>query len=650
MHAEVTNTRNPDAALTPCRMCTLKVKKLKYKHTRTYLRDFLHRDESGNVCPQAACCWATTKAKTHQLFKITNVKSYNQFLIKAKKFGLKDSINTEFLNQAKTNRAIRLIIKDLADFSPNRLFNPFLQLKGFDGVLDTPVEILHVVLLGVVKYLARDLINGIHEKEKWKAIGRLESFSCTSLNIDSLKPKYLVQHVKSLIGRDFKILLQAAPFALIEFMDPEQKKVWLSLCRLTPLIFQTKIKDMEECLSALQSHIDDFLYHLIGSTAQWINKPKIHMLLHLVESIRRFGPASLVSTEKFESFNGVLRKGSVHSNRQAPGRDLATSFDSYGNIRFVVLGGVVYDKVTGSVREIGHIVTSFFNNNEVIRKSLGYSSAASHPLEASAFPFKTPASLGEEDKTSIPVGLRDGNESANIGQIPQLQMNKHDKLQKGVFVAVANRGIFARVFTFGNHNPSLCPLKKTKALRMEHQQTAAKTWQVEHTDTRHFLINSASLHDVDLHRTISDVSVPILTADDWLDAMTRGLEVWNDFGDNWSSDGLVTSGDEVYGGDVMGRLAAVDLSASTARRIPSESQGQTIPIPGEQGDNAPGEAAVGTGAGPVEDGLHSDDAEGSTDNGLHSEDADGSTDRGSLPSESSAIDSSEAEDSDGGSD
>ncbi|KNF03645.1 hypothetical protein PSTG_03166 [Puccinia striiformis f. sp. tritici PST-78] len=407
MHAEVTNTRNPDAALTPCRMCTLKVKKLKYKHTRTYLRDFLHRDESGNVCPQAACCWATTKAKTHQLFKITNVKSYNQFLIKAKKFGLKDSINTEFLNQAKTNRAIRLIIKDLADFSPNRLFNPFLQLKG---------SCLY---------------------EKWKAIGRLESFSCTSLNIDSLKPKYLVQHVKSLIGRDFKILLQAAPFALIEFMDPEQKKVWLSLCRLTPLIFQTKIKDMEECLSALQSHIDDFLYHLIGSTAQWINKPKIHMLLHLVESIRRFGPASLVSTEKFESFNGVLRKGSVHSNRQAPGRDLATSFDSYGNIRFVVLGGVVYDKVTGSVREIGHIVTSFFNNNEVIRKSLGYSSAASHPLEASAFPFKTPASLGEEDKTSIPVGLRDGNESANIGQIPQLQMNKHDKLQKGVFVAVS---------------------------------------------------------------------------------------------------------------------------------------------------------------------------------------------------------------------
>ncbi|KNF03646.1 hypothetical protein PSTG_03167 [Puccinia striiformis f. sp. tritici PST-78] len=220
----------------------------------------------------------------------------------------------------------------------------------------------------------------------------------------------------------------------------------------------------------------------------------------------------------------------------------------------------------------------------------------------------------------------------------------------GRLFSVSSRGIFARVFTFGNHNPSLCPLKKTKALRMEHQQTAAKTWQVEHTDTRHFLINSASLHDVDLHRTISDVSVPILTADDWLDAMTQGLEVWNDFGDNWSSDGLVTSGDEVYGGDVMGRLAAVDLSASTARRIPSESQGQTIPIPGEQGDNAPGEAAVGTGAGPVEDGLHSDDAEGSTDNGLHSEDADGSTDRGSLPSESSAIDSSEAEDSDGGSD
>jgi hypothetical protein len=51
MHAEVTNTPNPGGSLHPCRMCTLKVKKKKFKRSPTYVQRFLNRDSMGiEVC------------------------------------------------------------------------------------------------------------------------------------------------------------------------------------------------------------------------------------------------------------------------------------------------------------------------------------------------------------------------------------------------------------------------------------------------------------------------------------------------------------------------------------------------------------------------------------------------------------------------
>jgi hypothetical protein len=73
--------------------------------------------------------------------------------------------------------------------------------------LDTPVEILHVVLLGVVKYLARENIGKLKEKQKSLLIGQLNSLNCLSMNIDGIKPDHLIKHIKSLVGRHFKVIL-----------------------------------------------------------------------------------------------------------------------------------------------------------------------------------------------------------------------------------------------------------------------------------------------------------------------------------------------------------------------------------------------------------------------------------------------------------
>ena len=63
------------------------------------------------------------------------------------------------------------------------------------------------------------------------------------------------------------------------------------------------------------------------------------MLLHLIEHILRFGPPHVFATETFESYNSFIRDLSVHSNRQAPSRDIGYGFANANRIRHLVSGG-----------------------------------------------------------------------------------------------------------------------------------------------------------------------------------------------------------------------------------------------------------------------------------------------------------------------
>ena len=63
--------------------------------------------------------------------------------------------------------------------------------------------------------------------------------------------------------------------------------------------------------------------------------------MHLEDHVRRFGPAIIFATEVFESHNAVIRSKSVHSNRQAPSRDIATAFAHTNRLRSFLCGGSV---------------------------------------------------------------------------------------------------------------------------------------------------------------------------------------------------------------------------------------------------------------------------------------------------------------------
>ncbi|KAG8787398.1 hypothetical protein FRC12_015622 [Ceratobasidium sp. 428] len=209
-------------------------------------------------------------------------------------------------------------------------FNTFLDMDlfGFDAHQDTPTEILHTVLLGVVKYFWGQtvfLLSKSHQMHKLQA--RLSGLSTSGLNIDSISEKYMCHYTGSLVGKHFKILAQLMPFACYDLVETDLMEAWLLLGRLTVLLWFTEIENIDTYLVELQLIIDDFLLAAARcSPSIIVLKPKFHFLVHLPTYIRRLGPAIMFSTERFESFHGVFRAGSVFSNHQAPSRDIAEYF------------------------------------------------------------------------------------------------------------------------------------------------------------------------------------------------------------------------------------------------------------------------------------------------------------------------------------
>ncbi|OAV89083.1 hypothetical protein PTTG_28819 [Puccinia triticina 1-1 BBBD Race 1] len=441
MHAEVTNTPNPGSSLNPCQMCALHAEGKDQRNTLDYVLQFLRINPDGSEAAGSKRKWSETCERTVELYSTAIEESNAEFIRKKRHYGVTDSLNNHFLeNYTKDPQICEKMEKFIEADESQKMFSPYLKLKGFDGVKDTPIEILHVVLLGFVKYLARDALSGKklkpHQQNELRA--RLQLFNTQALNIPPINAKSFVNHIKSLVGKEFKILVQAAPFVFFQFLTPKRKAIWTAVCQLVPFIFVTKINNMEEYQKRIKIYIRNFMYHALQTTAQWVNKPKFHHLLHLPESILCFGPPSLYSTEKFESFNGILRNASVHSNKQSPGRDIAITFENHYSLRFLMSGSFIYDHPTHTYTSASQEVQKIFQHNEVIRRSFGYNVSALNPIPHDKFPFSNPVKIKEEDQLNVPEELIQHCSSRKIQQVGQVQINKQDVLEKGCFVVVFN--------------------------------------------------------------------------------------------------------------------------------------------------------------------------------------------------------------------
>ncbi|KAJ7870044.1 hypothetical protein B0H14DRAFT_2571467 [Mycena olivaceomarginata] len=244
------------------------------------------------------------------------------------KSGVKDTFQGAFLDKifgistkkGRTRMAKQADVNNLLKTFPKDITSPVWRIKGKDFYMnfvlpiyrskiwihsDTPVEILHVVLLGFVKYVWRDAIARVKKSDKEILISRLSSLICFwTWSLFTCWPNSC---------RDFRVIVQAASFVLQGLLPAQYIELWTSLSAVVTLVWHPEIPDLDKYIVDLDAAIKHFLDCTCGLTLQWFNKP----------NFMRFGPAMLFATKGFESFNAIIRSASVHSNRHAPSLDIA---------------------------------------------------------------------------------------------------------------------------------------------------------------------------------------------------------------------------------------------------------------------------------------------------------------------------------------
>ncbi|KAG8719403.1 hypothetical protein FRC09_011168 [Ceratobasidium sp. 395] len=342
----------------------------------------------------------------------------------ARKVGVKDKYLLSFVDIMKeyrdkqkkitSRREGNDLVSTIRRTMPDQLLNPALFIPDLDPNQDTPVEILHVILLGVVKYFWRDAVSRQKGDGKEVLKARINSLDVSGLGLAQLRGATLVQYAGSLTGRDFRAIVQIGPLVLHGLVPECVYEAWLALAHVAPLVFQQDIED-----------IDDYTH------------------------IRRFGPAVLFATETFESYNFVIRLQSIHSNRHAPSHDIGRAFSRLQSVRHLVSGGWITQKPDSMTRQIvreeprqaGKAILDLQNDKEfMLLMGMGTLGADSHygdymrqmPLVEQTW-SDTLASQHTEN-------YQPPSTSANFVPCDHVVLKNHDYARRTGFVLVQHHG------------------------------------------------------------------------------------------------------------------------------------------------------------------------------------------------------------------
>ncbi|KAG6819226.1 hypothetical protein H0H93_014021 [Arthromyces matolae] len=264
---------------------------------------------------------------------------------------------------------------------------------------DTPVEILHTWLLGNNKYVWHSTSHGWDKKKEDVFAVRLASSTLDGLTIPPPRAQYLVKYKNSLIGKHFRILQQLGIFHVHGLCSDDLFNLWKATGELGALIWYPEIADLDEYLVDLQVLIDNLLDRWAEvDPRRIIVKIKLHALTHLVDDIRRFGPAILYSTEIFECFNAVFRVCSILSNHISPSHDIGVTMADLERFKHIVSGGW-WKAHDGTNTQAGCSIRSFLVQNPRLRHRLGW--ADGKELEAGTIKLKPRAKRQSQKWTGI---------------------------------------------------------------------------------------------------------------------------------------------------------------------------------------------------------------------------------------------------------
>ncbi|KAK0562597.1 hypothetical protein OC844_002619 [Tilletia horrida] len=240
-----------------------------------------------------------------------------------------------------------------------RWHGPFLRLYdvyGFDVAYNTPVEVLHTWLLGPAKYLWVHTCKGSEAKKELLAV-RLSAI-CTRTFSDAqhLNGSYLVQNAGGLVGKDIKLISQAAATAFVPLradgtISSALWEAWRWAGVITRLLFAERVSkaSFHTYKADIGRALNNFYYCIACmDSSSIVSKRKFHILSHAAESIEAFGPAKGTATERYEAYNTITRNASLCSNKSAPSKDIAQRLTDQDMLRQVIGGTNCFTDSKGS--------------------------------------------------------------------------------------------------------------------------------------------------------------------------------------------------------------------------------------------------------------------------------------------------------------
>ncbi|KAF8134135.1 hypothetical protein K438DRAFT_1911731 [Mycena galopus ATCC 62051] len=180
------------------------------------------------------------------------------------------------------------------------------KIYSFDPTRDTPIEILHTILLGIIKYIWHITHSPWSPEQKRTYAIRLQSTNTDGLSIHAIRSTYIMQYAGSLIGRQFKTIAQVNIFHVRGLVTDDQFMAWKAAGELAALLWFTEIRNSTEYRRDLKVAIANVLDIFAAiDPSKIITKIKFHLLVHAPDDVSQFGPLIGVATEIFESFNGL---------------------------------------------------------------------------------------------------------------------------------------------------------------------------------------------------------------------------------------------------------------------------------------------------------------------------------------------------------